>query len=108
VTKFEGGKQAEQLSQLIAKTKDPRAYALAEIAIGLNPGGSITGNIIEYESTFGTGHIALGNNTALGGQNPAPIHLDMVFLEPTVELDGKIIVAPGLIKLPLSHTSSNN
>lgn len=105
VTKFEGGKQAEQLSQLIAMTKDPRAYALAEIGIGLNPEGSITGNLIEDESTFGTGHIALGNNTAHGGQNPAPIHLDMVFLEPTVELDGKVIVAPGLIKLPSSRLS---
>lgn len=108
VTKFEGGKQAEQLSQIIAATKDPRAYALAEIAIGLNPEGSITGNLIEDESTFGTGHIALGNSTALGGQNPAPIHLDMVFLEPTVELDGKIIVAPGLIKLPSSRWSKNS
>ena len=106
VTKFEGGNQAEQLSQLIASTKDVRSYALAEIGIGLNPEGTITGNIIEDESAFGTGHMALGNNTAHGGQNPAPIHLDMVFSEPTIEVDGQVIVAPGLLKLPSSHASS--
>ena len=105
VTKFEGGSQAEELAQLVASAKDPRAYAVAEIGIGLNPEGEITGNIIEDESTFGTGHIALGNNTAHGGENPAPIHLDMVFLHPTIEVDGQVLVAPGKPTLPSSRTS---
>jgi leucyl aminopeptidase (aminopeptidase T) len=106
VTKFEGGEQAEQLAQLIASAKDPRAYAIAEIGIGLNPEGKITGNIIEDESSFGTGHFALGNNTAHGGQNPAPIHLDMVFLNPTIEVDGQMMVAPGVPQLPPPRTRS--
>jgi 2,5-dihydroxypyridine 5,6-dioxygenase len=105
VTKFEGGSQAEELARLVASAKDPRAYAVAEIGIGLNPEGEITGNIIEDESTFGTGHIALGNNTAHGGENPAPIHLDMVFLHPTIEVDGQILVAPGKPTLPSTRTS---
>ncbi len=106
VTKFEGGAQAKDLSQLVASAKDLRAYAVAEIGIGLNPEGEITGNIIEDESTFGTGHVALGNNTAHGGENPAPIHLDMVFLQPTIEVDGQVLVAPGKPTLPSSGTSS--
>jgi len=99
VTEFEGGPQAERLSQLIAGRHDPRAYAVAEIGIGLNPEGKVTGNIIEDESTFGTGHIALGNNTAHGGTNPAPIHLDLVFFEPTIEVDGRVLIAPGAPRL---------
>ncbi len=99
VTDFKGGSQADQLAQLIRSTNDPRSYAVAEIGIGLNPEGAITGNIIEDESTFGTAHIALGNNTAHGGQNPAPIHLDMVFLNPTIRVDGQIVVAPGIPEL---------
>jgi 2,5-dihydroxypyridine 5,6-dioxygenase len=107
VTKFEGGVQAEQLAQLIASANDPRAYVIAEIGIGLNPEGEITGNIIEDESAFGTAHVALGNNTAHGGENPAPIHVDMVFSEPTIEVDGHVIVAPGVPTLPSSRTSSD-
>jgi leucyl aminopeptidase (aminopeptidase T) len=106
VTQFKGGKQADQLAQLIESTKDPRSYAVAEIGIGLNPEGTITGNIIEDESTFGTAHIALGNNTAHGGINQAPIHLDIVFLNPTVEVDGQFIVAPGIPTLPSLRISS--
>jgi leucyl aminopeptidase (aminopeptidase T) len=56
VTNIHGGSQAEELSQLLASAEDPRVYAIAEIGIGLNPEGRITGNIIEDESTFGTAH----------------------------------------------------
>jgi len=107
VTGFEGGEQAEQLSRLIASVNDPRAYAIAEIGIGLNPEGRITGSIFEDESAFGTAHVALGNNTAHGGTNPAPIHLDMVFLKPTIEVDGQVLVAPGTPALPSTRPSSN-
>ena len=96
VTRIEGGEQAKQLARLVSSAKDPAAYVIAEIGIGLNPEGKITGNIIEDESALGTGHIALGNNTAHGGQNPAPIHLDMVFLTPTIEVDGQRIRLPGV------------
>ena len=94
VTRIEGGEQAKQLAQLVSSAKDPAAYVVAEIGLGLNPEGKITGNIIEDESALGTGHIALGNNTAHGGKNPAPIHLDMVFLNPTIEVDGQMIRLP--------------
>jgi len=95
-----GGAQAQQLIRLLESTEDPRSYVIAEIGIGLNPEGAITGNIIEDESTFGTAHIALGNNTAHGGRNPAPIHLDIVFLKPTIEVDGEVIVKPGFPVIP--------
>lgn len=107
VTNIQGGNQAEELSPLLASAKDPRVYAIAEIGIGLNPEGRITGNIIEDESTFGTAHVALGNNTAHGGVNPAPIHLDMVFLTPTIEVDGQILVAPGIPAVPSTRPSSH-
>ncbi len=106
-TKIQGGDQARELTQLLGSAKDPRVYAIAEIGIGLNPQGRVTGNIIEDESTFGTAHVALGNNTAHGGMNPAPIHLDMVFFAPTIEVDGQVLVAPGIPAMPstrhLSH-----
>ncbi len=98
--KFEGAAQAGQLERMISASGDPRAFAIAEIGIGLNPEGTVTGNLFEDESAFGTAHIALGKNTVHGGQNPAPLHVDMVFLKPTIEIDGEIIVAPGKPTLP--------
>lgn len=100
--KFEGGAQADQLARLIAAPGDPRAYAIAEIGIGLNPEGNVTGTLFEDESAFGTAHIALGKNTVHGGQNPAPIHVDMVFWHPTIQVDGQTIIAPGMPSLPRS------
>ena len=41
----------------------------------MNPKGEVRGIILEDESTYGTCHIALGNNIALGGKNKAPIHI---------------------------------
>jgi leucyl aminopeptidase (aminopeptidase T) len=106
VTQILGDVKAEQMSKLISSTNDPRSYVIAEIGIGLNPEGEVSGNIIEDESTFGTAHVALGNNTAHGGDNPAPIHLDMVFYTPTIKVDDQVIVAPGIPELVSSFSST--
>ena len=100
VTRFSGGTAAEELESMIAATNDPRSYVIAEIGIGLNPEGKVTGNIFEDESSFGTAHVAIGKNTAHGGNNPAPIHVDMVFRKPTIEIDGHIIVGANVPTLP--------
>ncbi len=100
VTKIEGGAQAEQLREILARPNDPRVYVVAEIGIGMNPEGKLTGNMIEDEAAFGTAHLAVGNNALMGGQNSAPIHVDMIIRNPTIEVDGKVIVAPGHPSLP--------
>jgi leucyl aminopeptidase (aminopeptidase T) len=79
---------------------DPRAYVVAEIGIGLNPESQLTGIMIEDEAAFGTAHIAVGNNALMGGQNFAPIHVDMIIRDPTIEVDGEVVVEPGKPRLP--------
>lgn len=67
------------------------ALNVAELGIGLNPKARVTGNVLEDEKAIGTGHIALGDNISFGGKIRAPCHLDGVFFNPTVIVDGREI-----------------
>ena len=47
---------------------DPRIYIAGELGIGLNSCSNCLGNCyIEDESAYGTFHVGLGRNIALGG-----------------------------------------
>ncbi|MEW5867597.1 MAG: aminopeptidase [Bacillota bacterium] len=97
IVKVTGGAQARDLEKLLADTKDPNMYNIAEVAVGLNPKGKITGIIIEDESVLGTGHIGIGDNTKLGGVTKATFHIDAVIWHPTITLDGtKVVVKDGV------------
>lgn len=71
---------------------------LAEIGIGVNPAVTrLTGTMLFDEKSAGTVHIALGSNTFMGGRVASAIHCDMVIRRPTVRIDGRPVVARGLI-----------
>lgn len=65
---------------------------IAEFGIGLNPKAKVTGNILEDEKAMGTAHIAFGDNKSFGGKVSAPCHLDAVFLNPQIIIDGRQII----------------
>ncbi len=44
------------------------------------------------EKALGTAHIAIGNNTHLGGVNKASIDIDFILYNPTIKADDKIIM----------------
>jgi len=73
------------------------AFKLAELGIGTNPNAKITGNLLEDEKVMGTCHIAFGNDLSYNGDNDVPIHLDGVIREPTITVDGKIIIKDGVL-----------
>lgn len=96
VVKIGGGAQAREVERRLASAEHEGAFVVAELGIGLNPMGLLRGQIIEDEGVYGTAHVALGNNTHFtGGRNWAPIHFDYVFREPTVELDGRVVMEGG-------------
>lgn len=98
VVKIEGGNQAREVAKSLAATNHEGSYVVAELGIGMNPQGLVRGHIVEDEGVYGTAHIALGNNTNfVGGKNWAPIHFDYVFAQPTIELDGKVIMTEGVL-----------
>lgn len=64
-------------------------YCIAEFAIGTNP---CADPWLATEKTYGTVHIAIGQNTWLGGKNESSLHRDFLILKPTVILDDKTTV----------------
>ncbi len=64
---------------------------IAEFGIGTNSAhGKPIGNILHDEKIYGTCHIAFGNNTGFGGKNKSEVHSDIILMQPTIIIDGKI------------------
>jgi leucyl aminopeptidase (aminopeptidase T) len=97
-TNIEGGKEAKKLAENL-KPLGKDAYNIAELGIGTNDEAIITGEILEDEKVMGTVHIALGNNLSMGGTVAVGIHVDGVILNPTVHIDGKLILEKGKLLL---------
>jgi leucyl aminopeptidase (aminopeptidase T) len=90
--RIHGGTAAKRLKSMLFSTKKTNSFKVAEFGVGLNPFARLCGSIIVDEAVLGTAHIALGDNIPLGGKNHAPIHVDLVFKQPKIELDGKLIL----------------
>jgi leucyl aminopeptidase (aminopeptidase T) len=68
---------------------------IAEFGLGINYAMKRTGLRIYDEKALGTAHVAIGNNTHLGGINRASIHIDFVLYEPTIKAGAKLIMKKG-------------
>lgn len=79
--------------------KGPEAYNIAEVGIGTNHRAQINGSILEDEKVLGTVHIALGNNSAMGGTVSVPIHLDGLIRSATVYVDDRLLLENGILKI---------
>jgi leucyl aminopeptidase (aminopeptidase T) len=88
------GEDGGALLELLSAHGDD-GTSLAELGIGTNEEAILTGNILEDEKILGTAHVAFGASAAIGGTVQVPVHLDCVLLEPTVEVDGQVLLAGG-------------
>lgn len=66
-----------------------RVSLIGEFGIGINPGASIIGSTLIDEKTLGTAHVAIGSNYWFGGDIKTIIHIDQVFRNPRIWIDGK-------------------
>lgn len=73
----------------------PRGTNLAELGVGTNDRATLTGNVLEDEKILGTVHVAFGASAGIGGTVSVPIHLDVVVLEPTLEVGGTRVLDRG-------------
>jgi leucyl aminopeptidase (aminopeptidase T) len=99
VVKIEGGKEAQALARFLEELGDPNAYFVGELGIGTNEKARVTGNILEDEKAFRTVHIALGMNVDMGGKIESKTHNDGIILNPTVVIDGKVIMDRGIFTI---------
>lgn len=96
ITEIRGGEEARQLENTLkwaaSVAKNPgNVRRICELGIGLNPNASIIGAMIVDDKTLGTAHIGIGSNYWFGGNIYAIIHLDQVFKNPTIYLDGELL-----------------
>ena len=91
ITEIHGGEKAKILEKNLASFNDKSVYNIAEFGVGLNPNAELCGVMLEDEGVFGTIHIGIGTNIALGGDTPSPIHYDLIINKVKIELDGNLI-----------------
>jgi leucyl aminopeptidase (aminopeptidase T) len=96
VTEIEGGTTARQLLGFIDRLDDS-ARNIAELGIGTNPKCRIGVTVREMKKAWGTAHVAIGDNKSLGGNVNSPLHMDMIFLEPTLVVDGQTVLKDGKV-----------
>jgi leucyl aminopeptidase (aminopeptidase T) len=68
---------------------------LAELGVGTNDRARLTGNVLEDEKVLGTVHVAFGASAAIGGTVSVAIHLDVVVLNASLEIDGRPVLDGG-------------
>ena len=93
-----GGSEGKALMDLLTPHGEDGTN-LAELGVGTNEEAILTGNVLEDEKILGTCHVAFGASAAIGGTVQVPVHLDVVVIEPTVEIDGEAIASGGELLL---------
>jgi leucyl aminopeptidase (aminopeptidase T) len=68
---------------------------LAELGVGTNDRARLTGNVLEDEKILGTVHVAFGASAGIGGTVSVPIHLDVVVVDASLEVDGQTVLDHG-------------
>lgn len=97
VSRITGGKAADYLSETLKSFDDRKAYNLAEFAVGLNPFCRSYATNLEDLGKLGFGHHGIGSSYAIGGDVLAPCHIDVIYSEATLEIDGQVILDKGTV-----------
>lgn len=94
-----GGKIGDEFRGLLDFKKKEEPYIsrrnLAELGIGTNPNAKRPDNILESEKIRGTVHLAIGDNSHMGGKVSSDLHQDFIIPKPTWTLDGKTVMKDG-------------
>lgn len=98
---IEMNQSGTRLKAYMEEFGDPGIYVASELGIGLNSYAKCRGKCyIEDESSYGTFHIGVGRNLALGGVHEANGHFDLVARDPDIYVDNRKIMEQGKIIIP--------
>jgi leucyl aminopeptidase (aminopeptidase T) len=96
VASITGSPAADRFWRLLDENGD-LAKNVAEFAVGTNPACRPRETMREAKKTWGTCHMAVGDSHSIGGDITAPLHIDMIFDNPTVWADDEVVVKDGKI-----------
>ncbi|MGE5848674.1 MAG: aminopeptidase [Candidatus Methylomirabilota bacterium] len=100
IVKVEGGPEADMIRKVWAEMGDAAVYNIAQLAIGLNPAiYMLTGVWAQDHGAFGTVHIGIGTSANLGGTTKAACHFDGMMYQPTLTLDGRVVLERGALRI---------
>jgi len=96
ITSITGGAEAKSLEKTLEWAHDNSEFPwgvrrIGELGIGLNPKAKIIGSMNIDEKVMGTAHVAIGSNHWFGGTIYSIIHLDQVFSNPQIKVDGELL-----------------
>lgn len=97
ISEVKGGGLAKEFERILAALKDKTAYNVAEFGIGLNPMARQCATNLEDLGRADHCHIGIGSNYAIGGKVKAPCHIDAIFKDASVFLDGKLVYERGVM-----------
>ncbi|MFH1849964.1 MAG: aminopeptidase [archaeon] len=96
VTEIHGGEEARALESTLRFASETAKFPwgirrVGEFGVGINSRAKVVGPTIINEKALGTAHIGIGSNAWFGGSIYAITHLDQVFTEPFIKIDGQLI-----------------
>jgi len=95
IVDISGGEMAAYLTKAMADFNDPAVYYVAEIGIGFNDHSILCNSMLEDEGVMGTLHFGFGNSLSFGGTIDSPNHLDMIFKDASMWVDGRQLIKDG-------------
>jgi leucyl aminopeptidase (aminopeptidase T) len=99
IVNISGGLQARILQDILDSYHDKKTYHIGEIGIGMNTACELTGRMLEDEGCAGTLHFGIGDDRGFAGTNSCPIHLDAIFRNATLSVDGRVLVKDGKLMI---------
>jgi leucyl aminopeptidase (aminopeptidase T) len=96
VVNVEGGREAGRIADVWAEHDDPAVYNIAQLAVGMNPEcKEFNGWFSNEHGVYGSMHVGIGTSSNLGGTTRAPVHFDAMMSDPTLELNGEVVIEDG-------------
>ncbi|GAB3057074.1 aminopeptidase [Salinicoccus sesuvii] len=99
ITEITGEEEANILREILETFEDDTVYNIAELGLGLNEKNVICGHMAPDEGSLGNIHIGIGKNLNFGGHVDSPLHLDLVMRDVTIEIDGRLLMEEGKLKV---------
>jgi leucyl aminopeptidase (aminopeptidase T) len=91
-----GGYEADFLAKVVDEVGES-ARNIAEFALGTNPECRLGAKMREAKKAWGTAHVGIGDNKSIGGVVDSPLHIDLIFRNPTVTVDDTVLVKDGKV-----------
>lgn len=94
-----GGDVGVELGKILRPATEAEPYTsrrnLAELGIGTNPNASLVDITLEAEKIKGTIHLAVGDNSHMGGLVNTDYHQDFIIPKANLTLDGRPLMQDG-------------